>query len=96
MPSHICIKCFMKDYRKHPLIPKTDPTELATQTFLHIFQVDQHRPLLSYLFHLRKQNPVVVQLFSDTDAELLQQSVHRQAIPLLALDIQHDPARIHH
>ncbi|MFR8073975.1 MAG: hypothetical protein ACLU6H_04555 [Lachnospiraceae bacterium] len=38
---------YMKDYRKHPLIPKTDPTELATQTFLHIFQVDQHRPFVA-------------------------------------------------
>lgn len=35
---------YMRDYLKHPLTPKSDPEELATQTFLHIFQVDQHRP----------------------------------------------------
>lgn len=35
---------YMRDYLRHPLVPKSDPEELATQTFLHIFQVDQHRP----------------------------------------------------
>ena len=29
---------YMKDYRKQSAHPETDPTELATQTFLHIFR----------------------------------------------------------
>ena len=35
---------YMKDYLQHPLTPKDDPEALATQAFLHIFQIDQHRP----------------------------------------------------
>ena len=35
---------YVKDYMKHKLIPSDDPTELATQAFMHIFHIDLHQP----------------------------------------------------
>ena len=35
---------YVKDYQKHMLVPSKDPSELATQAFLHIFHIDLHQP----------------------------------------------------
>lgn len=35
---------YVKNYRKHPVAPETDPEKLAAQAFSYIFQIDQHRP----------------------------------------------------
>lgn len=38
---------YVREFQKHLPTPAEDPNELATQAFLHIFQVDQHRPFVA-------------------------------------------------
>lgn len=38
---------YVREFQKHLPTPAEDPKKLATQAFLHIFQVDQHRPFVA-------------------------------------------------